>query len=102
MVLVGRLTEEDLPHLMNVLEPVASKWDSICLQLGVPQSTLSNIQAKPTLLAGAPQTFLRSGLYEWMRSGAETCTVSSLANALRTPSVNEVFLANEIEDTLRV
>ena len=82
---------------MNLLDPVAHKWELLCLQLGVPQSDLSNIAADPMRLAGAPKTHLQDGLYVWIKKGGEDCTVSALCGALEGPSVDEPVLASELK-----
>ena len=86
---------------MNALAPVASKWNPICLQLGVPYSKLLNIEAQPMRLSGAPRTFLQDGLYEWLQRSTGTRTITSLCTALKEPSVGEPVVAIEVEETLR-
>lgn len=81
---------------MNLLDPVAFKWDLLCLQLGVPQSDLNNIVADPMRLAGAPRTHLHDGLYVWIKKGGSNCTVLALCDALEEASVDEPVLASEL------
>ena len=100
-VIKEQLTEADLSTLMNDLTPVAHKWNFICLQLGVPQSTLVNIEAQPMRIAGAPLTFLQDGLFEWLRVGSDSCTITLLCEALTAPSVDEAVLAAKVEESLK-
>jgi len=96
-----QLTEADLSTLVNDLAPVAHKWNFICLQLGVPQSTLVNIEAQPMRLTGAPQTYLQDGLFEWLRGRSSSRTITDLCNALVAPSVGENVLAEKVEESLK-
>ena len=93
------LTEADLRTLVNLLDEVADRWHDLCLQLGVPNSTLRSIEARPLLLTGAPKTWLREGLSTWLESGAsqQSCTISALCDALRQPSLDEGVLADQVQ-----
>ena len=86
---------------MNLLNPVAARWDIICLQLGVSQSDLNNISANPMKYHGAPKTYFQDALHAWLQKNPDTCTISVLCGALRSESVGEVVLARNVETSLR-
>ena len=97
---VGVLTDADLPVLLQLLDSVASKWEDLCVQLGVPMPELEIIKAKPTLYHGAPRSYLRVGIYEWLRRGSaqQPCMVTTLCNALRSNVLEENnVLAERVE-----
>ena len=64
---IKELSESDLPHLLGRLDEHASKWRDIGMHLGFRQTELDNIQAIPLLLTGAPKSFLRAMLSEWLQ-----------------------------------
>ena len=98
---IEELSEADLPLLVDLLIPIASKWDILCLQLGILQSTINNILADPLKLSGAPRSFLQGGLYAWLQRGLGVCTITALCKALEAPSVAEFVLRNHVETKLK-
>lgn len=96
------LTERDLSTLMRVLDPVAYKWDVLCLQLGVPEGDLKNIAANAMRIPGAPKTFLQDAIYTWLQQQNDQCTISSLCTALRSDVVDENVWSHEVEVKLKV
>ena len=62
-----RLTESDLPALLSKLNSHASKWRDIGSQLGFLEGELATIEDKPLLLTGAPKSWLREMLSEWLQ-----------------------------------
>ena len=101
MLYLEELCEADLPVLMNLLRPMASRWDCLCLQLGVLQSDLNNISAQPSRIPGAPVTFLQDGLYAWLQQGHKACTITALCAALESPSVADLTLSGHVKIELR-
>ena len=99
---VGVLTEADHPALMTLLDPVAHRWNDLCLQLGVPLTELRIIEARPTLIPGAPRSYLREGVFEWLNRGSaqQPCTVTNLCNALRANPLDENTLAEQVKMAL--
>lgn len=86
---------------MNLLRQVASKWEILCLQLGVPQGDLNNIASNPMRFSGAPLTFLQDALYSWLQGRDDQRTISALCTALRSDVVDEEVLSHEVERKLR-
>ena len=60
------LSESDLPMLLSKLNNHATKWIDIGMYLGFQHGELENIQAKPFLLFGAPQSYLGAMLTDWL------------------------------------
>lgn len=88
--------------LMNLLRPVAFKWESLCLQLGISQGDLNNISCNPMKIAGAPLSFLQDALYSWMQqSDDDRHTIAVLCEALRANAVGEEVLAGRVETELK-
>ena len=84
-----RLTECDITALIGKLEPHAHQWRDIAMHLGFQQTELDNIQARPLLLQGAPQSWLRAMLSEWLqwapndsRGSSSFATLQALKDAL--------------------
>lgn len=86
---------------MRVLDPVAYKWDVLCLQLGVSQGDLKNIAANAMRIPGAPKTFLQDALYAWLQQQNDQCTISALCTALQSDVVDEEVLSHEVEVKLK-
>ena len=96
------LTEEDLVSLMNLLRPVAHKWETLCVQLGVSMGDIKNIGANPMKFSGAPLTFLQDGLYVWLQnSPGPKRSISALCDVLKGPVISEVTLGVEVEKHLK-
>ena len=84
-----RLTDKTLPALFQQLINHASKWRLIGLHLGFLPGELSNIEARPTLLQGAPVSYLGALLEEsiqWApgdsRGSTSFTTLDSLKDSL--------------------
>ena len=84
-----RLTARDLPALFQQLTHHASRWREIGLYLGFLPGELSNIASRPTLIQGAPVSFLGALLEEliqWAprdsRGSTKFATIESLKRAL--------------------
>ena len=61
-----RILESDLTKILDELRPHSDKWLDIGDALGFKTYELANIQATPTLLAGAPYMYLRELLSQWV------------------------------------
>ena len=94
----SRLTESHLPQLDLQLKYHASQWRDIGTYLGFRQSELDNVQARVLLLQGAPHSYLRAMLSEWLQwapgdSRGSTlssgCTLKTLRSALRKCDLGE-------------
>ena len=88
------LSESDLPMLLSKLNNHATKWIDIGMYLGFQHGELENIQAKPFLLFGAPQSYLGAMLTDWLhrapndRRGGPT--IDNLIFALRQSGLGAV------------
>ena len=87
-----RLTESDIPQLMEKLAPHAAKWSLLGIALGFKPNELDLIAAKPRLFYGAPTTYLAEMLCEWVQWSPETdntkyATIADLKQALRSQLV---------------
>ena len=60
------LSESDLYMLLSKLNNHATKWRDIGMYLGFQHGELENIQAKPFLMFGAPQSYLGAMLTDWL------------------------------------
>ena len=61
------LNEHNHPVLYKQLIRHSTKWREIGTLLGFLPSELDNIQARPLLLSGAPNSFLSAMLAEWLQ-----------------------------------
>ena len=84
-----RLTESDMAALYGRLDCHAHQWRDIATHLGFQQTELDIIQARPLLLQGAPQSWLRAILSEWLewapndsRGSSSFATLQALKDAL--------------------
>ena len=81
--------EQDLKNLLEKLVKHSAKWREIGLYLGFLPSELDNIQARPLLLATAPNSWLDAILTEWLqwapgdnRESTNFATLENLREAL--------------------
>ena len=75
--------------LLGSLDHHAHQWRDIATYLGFHQAELNVIQARPLLLHGAPQSWLRAMLTEWLewspnnsRGSSSFATLQALKDAL--------------------
>ena len=86
-----RLTDKTLPALFRQLKKHASKWREIGLHLGFLPGELSNIEARPTLLQGAPISYLGALLEEsiqWAPGDSRGSTGFTTLVSLKTALVD--------------
>ena len=86
----------NLDDLMNDVAVISAKWRLVGVQLKLQDGTLDEIQ---TQNAGRPDQCIQS--YEqlfarWRSLGTSPYTWKTMINALRSPAVGEVTLANEL------
>ena len=85
------ITENILPHLINLLKPMSNKWRDIGLQLNVKQQVLDDIENNPNLIREGSDGFLRGTLNHMKQP-----TIKTLLCALRT--MKEDDIAHSIEE----
>ena len=90
--LLQKLTEKDLPELLNILNPVASKYSALGLQLNVQFSQICNIEHNHSTC----ERRLSAVLVERLNQG-EPLALNDIVSALKTPCVNKSELARSIE-----
>ena len=76
---------------------IPAKWRAVGIQLGLPSTTLDSIQAQN---AGGPDSNMQAFeqvFVEWQRQGPSPYTWRTIIDALMTPAVGEVALANDLE-----
>ena len=96
-----RLTESDIPQLMEKLAPHAAEWWEIGTALGFLPYELRLIRARPMLMYGAPASYLDEMLSKWVQWSPETmhakyATVVDLRQALRSQLVGLGALAETV------
>ena len=77
----GRLTEYHLGGLVGQLSQHATKWRDIGTHLGFLPGELSNIEASPNLIQGAPVSWLSAMLAQWLQR-TSSATLEDLKTAL--------------------
>ena len=88
------LSESHLPMLLSKLNNHATKWRDIGMYLGFQHGELENIQAKPFLMFGAPQSYLGAMLTDWLHRAPSDCrggpTIDNLMLALRQSGLGAI------------
>ena len=92
------LRDNDIGGILTHLVPCAAKWKLIGTALNIPQGILTNIEVKPTNMAGAPCSYLIETLTYWTNN-MPASTKITLVRALRNVIVNEGRIAQELEQT---
>lgn len=84
---------------MNHLQPIASHWKDLGLQLGLNLEELNVIEAAPLHIVGGPIVYLREVLHKWLKGVPllYTRTLAELCEALRSSSVKEHRAAHDLE-----
>ena len=82
------LAESHLPKLLDKLNVHACRWRDIGMRLGFQFGELDNIQVKPFLQFGAPQSWLGAMLTEWLQR-APNDTRGSSSIELLTHALDE-------------
>ena len=88
---------DDLPFLLNHLQPIAGHWKAFGLQLGLSSGDLDIIAATPLLIPGGPAAYLQEVLTKWMNRAPPFPTLTKLCDALRSHTVDHSRTALELE-----
>ena len=91
------LDPDDLAFLMNHLEPIATHWKDVGLQLGLSYGELMTVEVTPLLIPGAPKSFLQAVLSKWLDRAPPYPTLSKLCDALRSHAVDQSRVALELQ-----
>ena len=94
------LRPNDLPHLVQELSSAASKWRSIGIELGLKEVELKSIESNHPR---QPLECLRDVIFKWLDDGwpPDVGTArrrATLIKALRSPSVEEMQLADQLTE----
>ena len=99
-MLISSVDPNDLGFLMNHLQPIASHWKDLGLQLGLYFEELKTVEATPILIPGGPVAFLREILHKWLNVAPPSYaqpTLTKLCEALTSPSVKQNRVAHDLE-----
>ena len=88
---------DDLAFLMNHLQPFASQWRAVGLQLGLLSLELDAIATTPLLIPGGPAAYLEEVLSRWLNRTPPFPTLSRLCDALRSRALDQSRIALELE-----
>ena len=98
--------DDHTPNLGDLMNDVAAvipaKWRLVGVQLKLPNGTLDEIQDQN---AGRPYQCILSFeqvFAKWRSLGTSLYTWKTMINALRSPAVGEVTLANELNAIMHV
>ena len=90
------LAESHLPKLLDKLSVHACRWRDIGMRLGFQSGELDNIQVKPFLQFGAPQSWLGAMLTEWLQRAPNdtrgSSSIESLTHALNECGIRTIML----------
>ena len=96
------LSERDFGKIVEKLSPYSHKWRRFGERLGFTPDELSTIEATPTLIPGAPASYLStmvSGWLQWApgdaRGSRDYATIKSLKTAVDKAGLGRV--AQELE-----
>ena len=90
----GPLLLDDLATLVDFLDPVASKWEDMGIQLDISAKKLDNLKATG---GGGEEGFLRKMLNK-LESTNPNQTVERLCNALSSGPVGEKAMSESLRD----
>ena len=96
-----KLSDEDIPKLLELIHTFSSKWYLIGFCLGFLQPELETIQSMPHLYMLAPTSFLTELLSQWIQWPTQDHptepTLGALCTALRSSLVGLGRLADKVE-----
>ena len=95
--LSDRLSVDDLANIQNKLYAVTAEWYNLGLQLGLRASTLDRIEAKYN---SDPSRCFCQVLKEWLKGVNPLPTWQAVVNALKSPTVGQYEVAEQIETEL--
>ena len=78
---------------MAILQPITNKWKDIGLALKIERQLLDDFENNPELAKGGPEGLLIETL-----NTVEILTVKTLLHVLKSPSVQEEDIAQEVEE----
>lgn len=93
-----RLSVDNLVVVQRRLYAVNTKWYNLGLELGQQVSTLDRIDAK---YRGDTSKCFREVLTEWLKGVDPSPTWQAMVNALKSPTVAQYHLAEQIETELQ-
>lgn len=83
----------DFRMLLNLLSPLAHKWDLLAVQLEFTYDEIENIRTKVALIPKAPQSYLQELIGLWLKRGPPK---SILSEALKSDSVMELEIVKRL------
>lgn len=92
----SRYSIRDLARLLNLLHSVRAKWESIAIQLGLPQSDIEAIGKDNNYKT---EDCLRESIKAWLKGVGPTR--EQLAKALQSPTVGREDIAMKVYHNLR-
>lgn len=100
-----QLKKSDIDVLLKLLSNSSDKWNNIGIELGFFLSELKQIRLSQSLLTGAPQSYLKELLQQWLEwptdSHPDPPTLKALCTALRSSLVGQGCLADELEEKMK-
>ena len=100
-----RLTEESVRTILNLVHDYSHKWNEIAIGLGFAPSELEKIKNTPSLLMGAPVSFLTKLLTQWVQwptaNHPTKPTLGALCETLRSSLVGLGSLAEKVEEEMK-
>ena len=69
IIIGGRYDDNDHTMIYGVLETQAHEWEKIGKALGFKEGEIAIIKSNPLSLMGAPRTWLREMLNQWLQWG---------------------------------
>ena len=93
-----------MDFMNEVVAVIPSKWRAVGIQLGLSQGSLDGIQSNHAGKPQACQSSFEEVFSEWKKQATTTTyspfTWTSVINALMTPAVGEVSLAESLQEKL--
>ena len=82
-----------LVYLLELLDPITSKWHAFGIQLGVKPDKLQELETHKT---SPVRDYMREMLECWLQKST-SATMQDILNALRKPVLGEMRLSKELE-----
>ena len=96
--ILDQLSVDDLPTVQRTLYEVKTEWYNLGLELGLRVATLDSIDARYN---SDPSQCFRQFLKEWLKGVNPLPTWQAMVNALKSPTVAQPRLAQQIETALQ-
>ena len=94
--IIGYLSLNDLWRVQNSVWEARTKWYNLGLGLGITADSLDAIEL---VNVKTPDRCFRAMLTQWLRQDSPKPTWRALIEALRSPSVDESVLAQDIAES---